>query len=53
MFAIIFLGERPSGREVGGMLVAVAGVLFLVLGADAGRKASDLEAAEAVHPPLT
>ena len=53
MFAIVFLGEHPSGRELGGMLVAVAGVLFLVLGADAGRKTGDVEAAEAVHPPLT
>jgi drug/metabolite transporter (DMT)-like permease len=53
LFAIIFLGEHPSVREIGGMLIAVAGVLFLVLGADAGRKHSDLEAAEAVHPPLT
>ncbi len=53
MFAIILLGEHPSGREMGGMLVAVMGVLFLVLGADAGRKMGDVEAAEAVHPPLT
>ena len=35
------------------MLIAVAGVFFLVLGADARRKSSDVEAAEAVHPPLT
>jgi len=52
LFAIIFLGEHPSGRELGGMLVAVTGVLFLVLGADAGRKTGDVEAAEAVRPPL-
>lgn len=52
-FAIIFLAEHPSGRELGGMLVAVAGILFLVLGADAGRKTGDVTAAEAVHPPLT
>jgi len=53
MFAIVFLGEHPSERELGGMLVAVAGVLFLVLGADATRRTGDVEAAEAVHPPLT
>ncbi len=53
LFAIIFLGEHPSTREVGGMLIAVAGVLFLVLGANAARKHSDREAAEAVHSPLT
>ena len=53
LFAIILLGEHPGGRELSGMLVAVAGVLFLVLGADAGRKMSDVAAAEAVHPPLT
>jgi drug/metabolite transporter (DMT)-like permease len=52
LFAIIFLGEHPSGRELGGMLVAVTGVLFLVLGADAGRKTGDMEAAESVRPPL-
>jgi drug/metabolite transporter (DMT)-like permease len=33
MFAIFFLGEHPSAREVRGMLIAVAGVFFLVLGA--------------------
>ena len=52
LFAIIFLGEHPSVHEVRGMLIAVAGVLFLVLGADAGRRPNDAEAAEAVHPPL-
>jgi drug/metabolite transporter (DMT)-like permease len=52
-FAIVFLGEHPSVREVRGMIIAVAGVLFLVLGADAGRKTRDAELAEAVHPPLT
>ena len=52
LFAIVFLGEHPSGREVCGMLIAVAGVFFLVLGADANRKHRDAELAEAVHPPL-
>jgi drug/metabolite transporter (DMT)-like permease len=53
MFASVFLGEHASAREIGGILVAVTGVLFLVLGADAGRKTGDMEAAEAVHPPLS
>ncbi len=53
LFAIVLLGEHPSAREVRGMIIAVAGVLFLVLGADAGRKHRDAELAEAVHPPLT
>jgi drug/metabolite transporter (DMT)-like permease len=53
LFAIVFLGEHPSAREVRGMIIAVAGVLFLVLGADAGRKHGAAELAEAVHPPLT
>jgi drug/metabolite transporter (DMT)-like permease len=53
LFAIVLLGEHPSSREVHGMLIAVAGVLLLVLGADPGRKHRDAELAEAVHPPLT
>jgi len=53
LFAIAFLGEHPSAREVRGMIIAVTGVLFLVLGADAGRQYPDAELAEAVHPPLT
>jgi drug/metabolite transporter (DMT)-like permease len=53
LFAIVFLGEHPSTRELCGMTIAVAGVLFLVLGADAGREHRDAELAEAVHPPLT
>ncbi|HEX3409084.1 MAG TPA: DMT family transporter [Candidatus Binataceae bacterium] len=53
LFAIIFLGERPSVREFCGMLVAVGGVLFLVLGAGARRQHRDAELAEAVHRPLT
>jgi len=53
LFANVFLGEHPTAREVRGMIIAVTGVLFLVLGADAGRKHRDAELAEAVHPPLT
>lgn len=53
LFAIAFLSERPSVREVVGMLVAVAGILLLVLGANGGRRRRDAERAEAVHPTLT
>ena len=53
LFAIVFLGEHPSARELGGMMIAVVGVLLLVLGSDAGRTHRDAELAEAVHPPLT
>jgi drug/metabolite transporter (DMT)-like permease len=53
MFAMLFLGERPTMREVTGMAVAVSGVIFLVFGADARRPDIDAEIAEAIHPPLT
>jgi drug/metabolite transporter (DMT)-like permease len=52
LFAIAFLGEHPSRREVYGTIIAVTGVLFLVLGAHAGRQQRDAELAEAVHQPL-
>jgi drug/metabolite transporter (DMT)-like permease len=50
-FAIIFLGERPSPRELAGIAVALAGVAMLVTGAGA-RRVSAREAAEAIHQPL-
>ncbi|MGH7878495.1 MAG: hypothetical protein ACREQD_03260, partial [Candidatus Binataceae bacterium] len=50
-FAIVFLGERPSLREIAGILVAIIGVAFLVAGTDASRVSLD-EAAEAAHQPL-
>ncbi len=53
VFAIVFLGESPSVLEVVGMVVAVAGILLLVLGANAGRHRPDADLAAAVHPPLT
>jgi len=54
MFAMMFLGEHPTAREVTGVLIAIGGVLALVLGADPHRKMGGvLEAAEAVHQPLT
>ena len=53
LFAVVFLGERATGREILGVLIAIAGVLVLVLGADAHRQQPAGEAAEAVHQPLT
>ena len=53
LFAIIFLGERVTAREILGVSIAITGVLALVLGADAHRKYPVGEAAEAIHQPLT
>jgi drug/metabolite transporter (DMT)-like permease len=50
-FAIVFLGEHPSLRELIGISIAVIGVAALVTQADVGR-VSPLEAAEAVHRPV-
>ena len=52
LFAVIFLGERATTREVIGILISVSGVLALVLGADPHRKQPASEAAEAIHEPL-
>jgi drug/metabolite transporter (DMT)-like permease len=52
LFAVMFLGERATTREVVGILIAVSGVLVLVLGADPHRKQPASEAAEAIHEPL-
>lgn len=52
LFAVTFLGERATTREVVGILISVSGVLFLILGADPHRKHPDFEAAEAIHEPL-
>ncbi len=53
LFAMMFLGEHPTSREVIGVLIAIGGVLALVLGADPHRKLSGIiEAAEAVHQPI-
>jgi drug/metabolite transporter (DMT)-like permease len=52
LFAVLFLGERATVREVVGILISVCGVLVLVLGADPHRKQPALEAAEAIHEPL-
>jgi len=52
LFAVMFLGERATVREVVGILISVGGVLALVLGADPHRKLPASEAAEAIHEPL-
>src|SRR5271163_3274154 len=52
LFAVIFLGERATMREIVGILISVTGVLALVLGADPHRKQPASEAAEAIHEPL-
>jgi drug/metabolite transporter (DMT)-like permease len=52
LFAVMFLGERATPREVVGILISVSGVLVLVLGADPHRKLPAAEAAEAIHEPL-
>ncbi len=52
LFAVLFLGERATTREVVGILISVSGVLALVLGADPHRKQPASEAAEAIHEPL-
>jgi drug/metabolite transporter (DMT)-like permease len=53
LFAVVFLGERATAREILGVLIAIAGVLALVLGADAHRQHPAGDAVEAVHQPLT
>lgn len=53
LFATIFLGERPTSREVIGASIAIAGVLALVMGSDPHRKVGGIpEAAEAIHQPI-
>jgi drug/metabolite transporter (DMT)-like permease len=52
LFAVVFLGERATVREVAGILISVSGVLVLVLGADPHRMQPASEAAEAIHEPL-
>ena len=50
-FAIIFLGERLSHRELAGIAIALIGVAMLVSGSG-GRRIVAGEAAEAIHQPL-
>jgi len=53
VFALMFLGEHASQSEVIGIVIAAAGVVALVTGADPHRKTPALEAAEAIHVPLS
>jgi drug/metabolite transporter (DMT)-like permease len=54
LFAMLFLGEEPSRREIVGIAIAICGVAMLVIGADASRPAKAAgEAAEAVHQPIS
>jgi drug/metabolite transporter (DMT)-like permease len=53
LFAIIFLGERATARELIGILVSIGGVLLLVLGADGVRRAPSATQAEALHHPIS
>ncbi|HUA32761.1 MAG TPA: DMT family transporter [Candidatus Binataceae bacterium] len=53
LFAVIFLGEHATRREVIGILIAISGVLGLVLGAEGHRTHHDeVEIAESIHQPL-
>lgn len=51
VFAILFLGEHPTMRELIGIAIAIVGVVALVRGADSSR-ISSVEIAEAVHEPM-
>lgn len=54
LFAVTFLGEHATSRELAGVLIAITGVLVLVLGADPHRKLGGVvEAAEAIHQPIS
>lgn len=50
--AMVFLGERPSLREVVGIVIAISGVLMLVFGAE-GQRRTPGEMAEALHQPIS
>jgi O-acetylserine/cysteine efflux transporter len=51
IFAIVFLGERATARELGGILLSIGGVLLLVLGAD-GARLDPATPVEAIHHPI-
>ncbi len=53
VFAIIFLGERATVRELIGIFVSIGGILLLVLGADGVRRAPASARAEALHHPIS
>jgi len=55
LWAILFLGEHATRRDLIGIVISILGVLLLVLGADGVRRAPAApaaEAAEAIHQPL-
>jgi O-acetylserine/cysteine efflux transporter len=52
-FAVVFLGEHATRREVFGILIAISGILALVLGSEGRRRLAPEETIEAVHQPLT
>ncbi|HXW82987.1 MAG TPA: DMT family transporter, partial [Candidatus Binataceae bacterium] len=51
VFSVLFLSERATARELAGIVIAIAGVIWLVLGTDAHRH-RPVEILEAVHEPL-
>ncbi len=53
LFAVAFLGEHATRREVVGIVIAVVGVIALVTGGDPHRRVGPREAAEAIHAPLS
>jgi drug/metabolite transporter (DMT)-like permease len=55
LWAIVFLGERATRRDLIGILISISGVLLLVLGADGVRRTPATPAAgaaEAIHQPM-
>jgi drug/metabolite transporter (DMT)-like permease len=53
LFAVLFLNEQATRREVLGILIAALGVVALVTSTDAHRQTKPQESAEAIHTPLT
>jgi drug/metabolite transporter (DMT)-like permease len=51
VFAVMFLRESVSYRELFGILVAISGILTLVLGTEGRRRIAPVEKIEAVHLP--
>jgi drug/metabolite transporter (DMT)-like permease len=53
LFAVLFLNEQATRRELIGILIAALGVVALVTSTDAHRQTPPQESAEAIHTPLT
>ena len=51
-FAVMFLGEQTTRRELFGILIAISGILALVLGAEGRRKLPPAETIEVADQPL-